>query len=56
MAIFVPPTVFSEVEAVFDSPMISDVTKNIQRSYLVRIQAGNEVTLVIKHNSAVTSN
>jgi len=36
--------------------MISDVTKNIQRSNLLRVQAGNEVTRVIKRDFAVSGN
>lgn len=43
MAIFVPPAVFDEMEAVFDLPMAANVRLELGRRDQVGIQAGHEV-------------
>jgi len=55
MAIFVPPTIFAEVQTVFDTPVISDVFKNVVGCDGTRIKAGDEIPFVIEHNLAVIS-
>ena len=53
MAILVPPAVFGEVKTVFDSPVISDVAKNVIGRNKIRVQARDEVTRVLKHDGAL---
>jgi len=53
MAILIPPAIFSEVETVFDSPMISDVFDNVVGENGFWIKAGDEITPVAQHGVTV---
>lgn len=53
MPILVPPPVFGEMKAVFDSPVVSDVPENIVSRNLVGIETRNEESCVIKHDGAI---
>lgn len=53
MTIFIPPSIFAEVETVFDSPVISDVAEDVERGDGFWIEAGDEVPLVVQHDLAV---
>ena len=53
VTIFVPPAVLQEVQAVFQSPMLADVLQQFRRGDAIRIEAGNEVTHVMREHDAV---
>lgn len=53
VAILVPPPIFGEVQAVFDSPMVPHVGQNVGGRDLVGVEAGNEVAHVVRDELAV---
>ena len=55
MPIFVPPTVFGEMEAVLDSPVIFNMAKNVSCTNAVRIEAGDEVACIVQHDFSIAS-
>ena len=55
MSIFVPPSVFGEVQTVFDPPMISNMLEDVEGSDGVRIETGDEVAFVVQYDFAVIS-
>lgn len=52
VAIFVPPAVLQEVEAVFQPPVVADVAQEIRGRDLLGIEARDEVTHVVRHHFA----
>ena len=55
MSIFVPPSVFGEVQIVFDPPMISNMLEDVEGSDGVWIETGDEVAFVVQYDFAVIS-
>jgi len=55
MAIFVPPTVFQEVQAVFNSPVLANVPQEIGGGYLLGIEATHIVARIVQHDFAMIS-
>ena len=55
MSIFVPPSVFGEVQIVFDPPMISNMLEDVEGSDGVWIETGDEVAFVVQYDCAVIS-
>lgn len=53
VAVFVPPAVFDEVETVFHPPMVAHQHQELDRSDPRWIEAGNEVSHVVRHELAV---
>ena len=53
VTVFVPPAIFTEVQAIFDSPVIPDVPENISCRNGLGIETGNEVAFVTEHDLAV---
>jgi hypothetical protein len=51
--IFVPPTVFGEMEAILDSPVVSDMAKNVRCTNAVWIEAGDEVACIVQHDFSI---
>ena len=52
VTIFVPPPIFGEVQAVFDSPMIPHVRQDVRGRDLVGVEAGDEVPHVMRDKLA----
>lgn len=52
MAILVPPAVLQEVQTVFQPPMVADAPQQIRRGHAVRIEAGDEISDVVRENLA----
>jgi hypothetical protein len=48
VAVFVPPAILDEVEAIFHLPMTPDVGLKFGRRDRARIEAGNEVPALVK--------
>ena len=48
VAIFVPPPVLQEVQAVFQPPMMADVLQQLCRRDTIGIETGNEVAHVVR--------
>jgi hypothetical protein len=55
VTVLVPPTVFQEVQAVFDSPVLADVPKKISGGDLTGIKAAYVVASVMQHDFAIVS-
>lgn len=55
MPIFVPPSVFGEMEAIFNSPVIPDMPENVVGSDVAGIKAGDEIAFVVQYDLAVIS-
>ena len=55
MSIFVPPAVFGEVQAVFNSPVIADMLEYVAWSDGVWVQTGDEIAFVVRYDFAVIS-
>ena len=55
VAIFVPPPIFAEVQAVFDSPVIPDVFENVFCRDRFWVKTGDKITLVVQYDFAVIS-
>lgn len=52
VAIFVPPAVFAEMQAVFDAPVVPHVGQEVRGRDLIRVLAGNEVSHVVRDELA----
>lgn len=50
VAVFVPPAIFDEVEAVFDLPVSANVGMKLGRRDHVRIEAGHEIPALVEEN------
>ena len=50
MAVFVPPAIFDEVEAVFDLPVSANVGVKLGRRDHVRVEAGHEIPALVEEN------
>jgi hypothetical protein len=50
VSIFIPPTIFEEVQAVFDFPVAANQLQKIGRCYRVGIEAGDEIADVVGNN------
>lgn len=55
VAIFVPPTVFEKKVAIFDLPMIADMGQQLGGRDPLRIEAGQKVATVVRHDLAIGS-
>ncbi|MEQ9379490.1 MAG: hypothetical protein RJP95_01405 [Pirellulales bacterium] len=55
VAVFVPPAVFQEVQAVFDSPVLADVAQEVGSGDLSGIEAAHEVARVMQQDLAILS-
>jgi hypothetical protein len=53
VAVFVPPPVLAEVEAVFDPPVIPHVPQDVRGRDAVGVEAGDEVADVVRNEFAV---
>ena len=53
MAIFVPPPILQEVQTVFQSPMMADVLQQFRRRDPIGVEAGDEVTHIVREHGAV---
>ena len=53
VTVFVPPTIFQEVEAVLDPPMLTDVPQQIGGGDMIRIEATNVVAGIVQHDVAI---
>ncbi|WP_145087938.1 hypothetical protein [Anatilimnocola aggregata] len=53
MAIFIPPAVFGEEDAVFDLPVITNVGQQFLGPELTGIDASQEVTRVVQAHGAI---
>jgi hypothetical protein len=57
VAVFVPPPIFQEVQAVFQPPMVADVLEQLGRCDTLRIETRNEIANVVRqHFSARRTN
>lgn len=54
VAIFIPPAILQEVQAVFQTPMLADVLQEFGRLNPIRIEAGDEVTHIVRQHDAVS--
>lgn len=55
VTIFVPPAVFQEVQAVFNLPMTANITQQISRRNLRRVETGNKITHIMRDNLSTRS-
>jgi len=53
VAVFVPPAILQEVEAVFQPPMVADVPQEVRRGDAGGIQARDEIPHVVREQLAV---
>jgi hypothetical protein len=53
VAVFVPPAILQEVEAVFHSPMVADMPQQVRRGDLLGIETGDEIPHVVRQDFAV---
>ena len=53
MAVFIPPAIFDEVQAVFHLPMAADVGVKLGRRDRARIEAGHEVPAFVQQKSTI---
>lgn len=53
MAVFVPPAIFGEEEAVFDLPVITDARQQFGGRYAARIETGEKIARVGQQYLAV---
>ena len=53
VAVFVPPAVLQEVEAVFQPPMVADVPQEVGCGDAVGIEARHEIPHVVRKDFAV---
>ncbi len=53
MTILVPPAVFQEVQAVFNSPVLANVPQEICGGYLLGIEAAHVVTCIVQHDFTI---
>lgn len=53
VTIFIPPTIFAEVQTVLDSPMIPDMSEDVVWRDGVWIKTGDEVTLVVQYDGSI---
>jgi hypothetical protein len=52
VAVFVPPPIFGEVQAVFNPPVVPHVPQEVRGRDAVGIEAGDEVADVVRHKFA----
>jgi hypothetical protein len=52
VAVFVPPPIFAEVQAVFDPPVVPHVPQEVRGRHAVGVEAGDEVADVVRHEFA----
>lgn len=55
VAVFVPPAILQEMEAVFHSPMVADMPQQVRRGDLLGIETGDEIPHVVRQDFAVGS-
>ena len=55
VTILVPPAVFQEVQAIFDSPVLANVPQEIGGSDLIGIQAAHIVACIMQNDFAIVS-
>lgn len=53
VAVFVPPAILQEVQAIFHTPMVADVPQQVCSGHAVGIQAGHEIPHIVRQNFAV---
>ncbi len=53
VAILVPPSIFQEVPTVFDPPVIADMPQEIRGGDRLGIEAGDEVSHIVREDLAV---
>jgi hypothetical protein len=54
VTILVPPPILQEVQSIFQSPMLADVLQQFRRLNPIRVEAGNEVTHIVRQHDAVS--
>ena len=52
MAVFVPPAIFQEVQAVFHAPMVADVPQEVRGGNAVGIEARHEIPHIVRQDFA----
>ena len=55
VTVFIPPTIFAEVQTVLDSPMIPDMPEDVVWRDGVWIKTGDKVAFVIQYDGSVVS-
>jgi hypothetical protein len=53
VAVFIPPPILQEVQAVFQPPMMADVLQQFCRGDTIRIETRNEVAHVVREHFTV---
>ena len=52
VAVFIPPAVFEEMQAILDLPMRADQTQQIGGGHLVRVETGHVIADVVRNDLA----
>jgi len=53
VAIFVPPPVFDEVQAIFHLPVVADVGLEFTRRHRCRVEAGQEIAALVEQQPTI---
>jgi hypothetical protein len=55
VTVFIPPPILQEVQPVFEPPMVANMLEQFGRSHLTGVEAGNEVTHVVRQHDAIAA-
>jgi hypothetical protein len=53
VTVFIPPPILQEVQSVFEPPMVADILEQLGGGHPAGIEAGNEVTHVVRQHGAL---